>query len=137
MSASAPISHIWSSGYPVSSAAFLMGAIARKLAPASAAINAMTIPLRIQPVRCMACELPCASMLMFTLLDIIATERTWRRRSAMSAFDRKPPSAHLNLKSGWTYRADPALDLGWRPFVHIKEMRHRRLHWLDAWIIEL
>src|SRR5215469_14272104 len=49
-----------------------MGSIARRLEPASAAINAMTIPLRIQPVRCMACELPCASMLMFTLLDIIA-----------------------------------------------------------------
>src|SRR6516164_2473063 len=45
-----------------------MGAIARRLEPASAAINAMTIPLRIQPVRCMACEL----MLMFTLLDIMA-----------------------------------------------------------------
>src|SRR5215470_18865649 len=49
-----------------------MGAIARRLEPAFAAINAMTIPLRIQPVRCMACELPCASMFMFTLLDIIA-----------------------------------------------------------------
>src|SRR5262249_38333300 len=57
-----------------------MGAIARRLEPASAAINAMTIPLRIQPVRCMACELPCASMLMSTLLDIIASSASFGRR---------------------------------------------------------
>src|SRR6516165_11196100 len=57
-----------------------MGAIARRLEPASAAINAMTIPLRIQPVRCMACELPCASMLMFTLLDIITCIASFGRR---------------------------------------------------------
>src|SRR5215831_11480944 len=74
MSASKPISHAWSSGWPVS-AAFLMGAIARRLEPASAAINAMTIALRIQPVRCMACELPCASMLRFTLLDTLRAAR--------------------------------------------------------------
>src|SRR5262245_17054177 len=57
-----------------------MGAIARRLEPASAAINAMTIPLRIQPVRCMACELPCASMFMFTFLDIIACSESFGRR---------------------------------------------------------
>jgi hypothetical protein len=40
------------------------------------------------------------------------------------------------LKSGRTYRADPVLDLSRRLFVHIKEMRHCRSHWLGARIIE-
>src|ERR1700722_10265059 len=40
------------------------------------------------------------------------------------------------LKSGRTYRADPVLDLGWRLFVHVKEMRHGRSHRLNVRIIE-
>jgi hypothetical protein len=46
------------------------------------------------------------------------------------------PRQRLDLKSSRTDRADPALDLSRILFVHIKEMRHRRSHRLDARIIE-
>ena len=45
-------------------------------------------------------------------------------------------AGRLDLKSGWTYRAYPVLDLSRRLFVHIKEMRHCRSHGFDARIIE-
>src|SRR6516225_5810772 len=77
-----------------------MGAIARRLEPASAAINAMTIPLRIQPVRCMACELPCASMLMFTFLDIIACSASFGRRYRTRQLDTTKIRPALITQSG-------------------------------------
>ena len=46
------------------------------------------------------------------------------------------PRWRLDLKSGWTYRAYPVLDLSRRLLVHIKEVRHCRSHGLDARIIE-
>src|SRR6516225_350978 len=101
-----------------------MGAIARRLEPASAAINAMTIPLRIQPVRCMACELPCASMLMFTLLDIIASAsfgRRYRTRAMgynqdMTSVDhpkRPLPLERYDHDQTCSQKFDCRLDPGW------------------------
>src|SRR5215510_15538586 len=89
-----------------------MGAIARRLEPASAAINAMTIPLRIQPVRCMACELPCASMLRFTLLDIIASSANFARRYRTRAIGYNQDMTSVDLEPHPTAEGRPEAEGG-------------------------